>query len=200
MSRLDYITIAIVAACILAIIFLVYKMTDLFSDKQPVVDPIEVDGGEVEQEDSTTYNYEVEDDATDKGEASSDSGNDNVAGEGSNNGSTTPPATTPVTKVEDEEEERTPINTPTTSPTRTTDSGGKYMVIAGTFSKKANAKTQLQQLKKLGYNNATVENFDRGKYDVILVDRFDNMAAAERLVKDLKAEGIKSYDKAKEEQ
>ncbi|MEZ4935041.1 MAG: hypothetical protein R2788_23280 [Saprospiraceae bacterium] len=60
-------------------------MTDLFSDKQPVVDPIEVDGGEVEQEDSTTYNYEVEDDATDKREASSDSGNDNVAAEGSNN-------------------------------------------------------------------------------------------------------------------
>ncbi|MEZ4935043.1 MAG: hypothetical protein R2788_23290 [Saprospiraceae bacterium] len=58
----------------------------------------------------------------------------------------------------------------------------------------------MQQLKKLGYNNATVENFDRGKYDVILVDRFDNMAAAERLVKDLKAEGIKSYVKAKEEQ
>lgn len=200
MSRLDYITIAIVAACILAIIFLVYKMTDLFSDKQPVVDPIEVDGGKVEQEDSTTYNYDIEDDATDNGEASSDSGNKNVAGEDSNSGSTTTPTSTP-TSDDNEDEERMPTTTtPTTTPTRTNDSGGKYMVIAGTFSKKANAKMQLQQLKKLGYNNATVENFDRGKFDVILVDRFDNMAAAERLVNDLKAEGIKSYVKAKEGQ
>lgn len=200
MSRLDYITIAIVAACILAIIFLVYKMTDLFSDKQPVVEPTEVEAGQVEQEDSTTYNYDIEDDAVDSGEASSDSGNENVAGEDGNNGSTTTTTSTstPVVNEDDEDEERTPATT--TTPIRRNDSGGKYMVIAGTFSKKANANTQLRQLKKLGYNNATIENFDRGKYDVILVDRFDNMAAAERLVKDLKAEGIKSYVKAKEEQ
>jgi hypothetical protein len=35
MSRLDYITIAIVAVCILAIVFLVYKMTDLFKGETP---------------------------------------------------------------------------------------------------------------------------------------------------------------------
>ena len=61
MSRLDYITIGIVAACILAIIFLVYKMTDLFKD-QPTTDPTETTTDIVEEEGDDLYNYDEEDD------------------------------------------------------------------------------------------------------------------------------------------
>ncbi len=197
MSRLDYITIAIVIACILAIIFLVYKMTDLFTDK-PAVNPVEIEGGTVEQEDSTTYNYNIDEETGTNGEAATDSKAATSAGQDKNPGTTT----TTTTPAADEEEERTPVANPekTTPPKRPSSSSGKFMVIAGTFSQSVHAKAQLQHLKKLGFTNATIENFDRGKYDVILVDRFDNMAAAERLVKDLKAEGVSSYVKAKEGQ
>ena len=76
-------------------------------------------------------------------------------------------------------------------------SEGKYMVLAGSFSKKAGAEAQVKSLKKLGYNNAKLEIFDRGKFAVVVVDRFDNMADAERLVKKLNGDSVKSYVKAK---
>ncbi len=192
MSRLDYITIAIVAACILAIIFLVYKMTDLFNE-QPVVDPIESEVDKVEQEDST-YNYNIDEDSPEEGEASTDteptSSADENADSDSNNSSTT---------SDYDEEDKTPPPTNTISSSQTPrPSSGRYMVIAGTFAQKASAKKQLQKLKKMGYSDATIEPFDRGKFDVVLAGRFDNMADAERLVKDLTAEDIKSYVKMKE--
>lgn len=74
---------------------------------------------------------------------------------------------------------------------------GKYMVISGGFSVKASADILVTKLHKLGYENARVEPFDRGKYAAVIVDRFDNMSEAERLVKKLKEDGIKSYVKAK---
>ncbi|HHM21495.1 MAG TPA: SPOR domain-containing protein [Bacteroidetes bacterium] len=182
MSRLDYITIGIVAACILAIVFLVYKMTDLFDD-QPADDTIENTSGEVEEESGDVYDYNVDSVET-AGEAATDS----VAApeESTEEG---------ATAAESGEEVRFTPDPATATPVR---KRGKFMVIAGTFSQKDNAKKQLRQLKKLGYTNASVEIFDRGKYAVVLVDRFNNMAAAERLVKDLRAEGISSYVKVKE--
>jgi cell division septation protein DedD len=50
----------------------------------------------------------------------------------------------------------------------------------------------------MGYKSASVEIFDRGKYAVILVDRFDNMADAERLQKKLKADKVAAYIKLKD--
>ena len=194
MSRLDYITIGIVAACILAIIFLVYKMTDLFGG-EPTSDSIENTTKKVEEEgDSTTYDYKIDEEKKEVGEATTDdSANTNAA----NGNDTKTTSDNSATKTNEEDEVRTPVNTdrPTSTITRST---GKYMVIAGTFSKKASAQQQLKKLKGMGFNNASIEPFDRGKFDVVLVDRFDNMAAAERLVKDLKAEGVSSYVKAKE--
>ena len=188
MSRLDFITIAIVAACILAIIFLVFKMTDLFNQPTPAVDNIENTATKVEEEDDGVYDYNIEED--DEEEA--------TGGHSSDNTTTTDDAgstddTTTSTYEEEEDEETTPVTT-----RRRYGKDGKYLVIAGTFSKEANADRQLRKLKNLGFNHASVEHFDRGKYAVLLVDRFDNMASAERLVKDLKAEGVSGYVKVKE--
>lgn len=207
MSRLDYITIGIVAACILAIIFLVYKMTDLFNEA-PKNDPIENPTDKVEEEDDGVYDYETEDgenDATSGGATTDDesstgsSSNNDISG--NNTSSSSGGTSSKSNNTSDEEAERTPPSRPSTfdnSSSRTTSSSGKYMVIAGTFAQRANAQSHLSKLKKLGYNSASVENFDRGKYAVVLVDRFDSMAGAERLVKDLKAENIPSYVKVKE--
>ena len=73
----------------------------------------------------------------------------------------------------------------------------KRCSLAGSFSKKAFAESQVKKLNKLGYDNARVEMFDRGKYAVVLVDRFGNMAQAEKMVKALSADGVKSYVKMK---
>lgn len=201
MSRLDYITIGIVAACICAIIFLVYKMTDLFNN-QPGTDPIENTATKVESEDDT---YDYGDEESQNDDATSDETDSTSGGA---NGSTDEEEPTNAGNTDDVTTDDKPENTP--KPADNTDtatkpnanasfsSGGKFMVIAGTFSQKTNAKKLVSDLKKLGYNNAAVETFDRGKYAVVLVDRFSSMSSAERLVKDLKAEGVSSYVKTKE--
>ncbi|MFQ5445782.1 MAG: SPOR domain-containing protein [Saprospiraceae bacterium] len=180
MSKLDYITVAIVALCILAIIFLVYKMTNVFKGDTPT-DKIETTADTVEMEDDI-YNYEV--DSSDvEAEAISDSLESPTDAETLTSGA----ATTyeePSSNVEE---------------SSTTDAfkDGKYMVIAGAFIQKAHAETEARRMKKQGYSNARVEIFDRGKYAVILVDRFDTMSEAKRLVKKLREQGVDCYVKTK---
>ena len=196
MSRLDYITIGIVAACILAIIFLVYKMTDLFGGDTNT-DLIENTSKKVEEENDSTYNYNIDEGDEGLGESTTDNATTTTASTDNKLNNTATPSNNIVDK---EEEARTPspVEKPVTKAPARSQSSGKFMVIAGTYAQKSSAQRQLKTLRSLGYNNAAIESFDRGKYDVVLVDRFDNMAAAERLVKDLKAEGIASYVKAKE--
>ncbi len=186
MSRLDYITIGIVAACIIAIVFLVYKMTNLFDDG-PVVDPIESPSTPIEVEDTSTYQNTTED--LNNGEASTDD-------ESNTNEATTSADPNENTDNGEEDVQDPPVETKP-APVY---SKGKFMVIAGTFSKSVLAKSQVSKLKNLGFNNARIEPFDRGKYDVVMVDRFDNMADAERLVKSLKSKGVDCYVKTKEAQ
>ncbi len=193
MSKLDYITVAIVAACILAIIFLVYKMTDLFNDGEGT-DKIETVQDSVELEDDVIYDYEIDDavDSTGAGQSAADTET-----------TSQPATTTPVTSTTSSPEKS---NIPTPKSTETeritsssaTSSGGKFMVFGGTFTQKALANEQVAKLKKMGYQNASIEIFDRGKYAVVLVDRFEYMADAERLVKKLKTDGITCYIKTKE--
>ncbi len=192
MSRLDYITIAIVALCILAILFLVYKMTDLFTGKE-TKDKIENVTAPVEEEDDM-YDYEIDNAIDSAGTATSDEA-------GGTQPSTTTPATAqPGSKVLDASSSpsETDGETTTSQPVKATSSGGKFMVLAGSFKLKASADREAQRLRSKGYTNASVEIFDRGKYAVILVDRFNNMAEAERLVKKLSQDKVESYVKIKE--
>ena len=189
MSRLDYITVGIVAVCIVAIIFLVYKMTDLF-DSGKGNDKIETVRDSVELEDDGIYDYEI-DNAVD----TSATGQPATDKTPKTQPATPAPSTTPA-----KENIPAPKSTETEriAPATQTSSGGKFMVFGGTFTKKVFANEQVAKLKKLGYNHATVEIFDRGKYAVVMVDRFEYMADAERLVKKLKADGIACYIKMKE--
>ncbi|MFN7118066.1 MAG: SPOR domain-containing protein, partial [Saprospiraceae bacterium] len=70
---------------------------------------------------------------------------------------------------------------------------GDYLVLAGSFSVRANADTEVSRLQKMGYANAEVSPFNRGKFAVVLVDRFTDMADAQALVKELKSKGVDSY-------
>ncbi len=209
MSKLDYVTIAIVGICIMAILFLVYKMTNVFSGEK-AKDKTEIATDSVESEDEDVYDYEIDQNV--------DSTGTTAGGAVSDKTTTTKPSTSvPSNKGESSAsdapaEDDNVITTGKTGGTKaTTNSGtttsdtadkpaysqGKYMVLAGSFSQKAFADAQVKDLKKLGYKNAQVEIFDRGKYAVVLVDRFNNMAEAERLVKKLGSNGVKSYVKTK---
>jgi cell division septation protein DedD len=204
MSRLDYITIGIVAACILAIIFLVYKMTDLFNG-QKVTDKVETTADSVEVEDDV-YDYEIDESVDSTGASGSDKAN-----ETGTSTTKTQPTTTPAPKpaapakeqdaatsaAEDDEETNASGGSSKPDETAGTSASGKFLVLAGSFTQKSGAQAQVNQLRKKGYENAKVEIFDRGKFAVVLVDRFDNMADAERLVKQLKADGVKCYVKLK---
>ena len=192
MSRLDYITIGIVAACILAIIFLVYKMTDLF--KEPTsTDAIETPADKVEEESDDLYDYNTEEDGngTDNGSASTD--DESTSGESVDDTSATGGNDNDLTTTSSDEADDSPAATPSGFDNSNSISQGKYMVIAGNYDKMVNARRQVRKLKRLGYNNASIEIFDRGKFAVVLVDRFADMASAERLEKDLKAESIDCY-------
>jgi cell division septation protein DedD len=201
MSRLDYLTIAIVGACILAIIFLVYKMTDLFnSGKQD--DKIESLKDSVETETDDVYDYEIEEkvDST-GGNATSD--NATSTQPAATNSATATTATTEPPTSDELDASASPSEDDNTGGGKSYGGnysypGGAFMVIAGAFTQKASARKEVDRLKKKGYATAGLEIFDRGKYAVVLVDQFGNMADAERLVKKLQGDGIKAYIKMKQ--
>lgn len=62
----------------------------------------------------------------------------------------------------------------------------KFQVIAGAFKEEKNARTRVEQLKKLGYKNASVIGKNaKGLYQVSYAG-FDSMAEAEALKKEVK--------------
>lgn len=194
MSRLDYITIAIVAACILAIIFLVYKMTDLFKKGEVDSNKIETVTDTIEEEDDDVYDYEIDNAVDSIGAAATDKTTQPAPSQPSS------PATPSVKETELDAADSPSENDTETPPSVKAKPEGRYMVLGGSFTKKALAEAEARKLKEKGYDHASVEIFDRGKYAVVMIDRFDNMADAEKLVKKLKSDNVKCYIKMKSAQ
>jgi cell division septation protein DedD len=63
---------------------------------------------------------------------------------------------------------------------------GKHMVIVGNFLQRVNAEQRMQELKKAGFENIEVVNFDLSEYHTVTAGRFDDVNEARRLVKKLK--------------
>lgn len=82
----------------------------------------------------------------------------------------------------------------TTAPTKNTNSpqtvtsstDGRHLVIAGNFSQLANAQQRVSELKKAGFQEAEVVQFDLSEYHTVCVGRFADVNEARRLVKKLK--------------
>jgi cell division septation protein DedD len=74
-----------------------------------------------------------------------------------------------------------PVNTPVLSST-----DGKHLVIAGNFTQLVNAQQRLQELRKAGFSDAEVVNFDLSEYHTVCAGRFSDVNEARRLVKKLK--------------
>lgn len=64
--------------------------------------------------------------------------------------------------------------------------GGKHLVIAGNFSQLVNAQQRVDELKKAGFKEAEIINFDLSEYHTVCVGRFSDVNEARRMVKKLK--------------
>jgi len=79
--------------------------------------------------------------------------------------------------------------TPKTEPkpaATTAATNGQHLVIAGNFTQKVNAEQRVQELKKAGFPEAEVVNFDLSEYHTVCVGRFNDVDEARKLVKKLK--------------
>ena len=99
---------------------------------------------------------------------------------------------TPASKPTTTNTKPTTTNTkPATTPskpaaTSTAPADGQHLVIAGNFTQKANAEQRVAELKKAGYKDAEVINFDLSEYHTVCVGRFSDVNEARKLVKKLK--------------
>ncbi|MCB0640169.1 MAG: SPOR domain-containing protein [Phaeodactylibacter sp.] len=195
MSRLDYFTIAIVAVCILAIVFLLYRATDLFKKDTDTPTP----GTELYEEDP--YSDEAETATDVKPSSSSENYSDY---ETENDTSSTivydledagtdyeEPKAETATKTE--KSTSTPRSSSSYTGSSSGSSYGDYLVLAGSFTVKAYAEAHQRKIEKLGYSNSEVTPFNGGKYASVLVARFDNEQDAADLVAELEGKGIDAY-------
>jgi cell division protein FtsN len=87
-----------------------------------------------------------------------------------------------------------PVNKPATTTAKTESkpatttpaTGGQHLVIAGNFTQKVNAEQRVQELKKAGFPDTEVINFDLSEYYTVCVGRFSDVNEARKLVKKLK--------------
>ena len=189
MSRLDIFTIVVVIICVAAIVFLLYRTTDLFKSKETLDDLQQTES--LYEDDGT-----LGDDYSDDPYYSDTSEFDFLADTGSvaQSESGSEPAPAPV-------EPAPPVKEDTYQPAKPalenidemSDSGGNYLVLAGAFTIMANAEVQAARLKKMGFSEARVALFNRGKYATVLVDRFENKSDATALVSRLGESGVDAY-------
>lgn len=194
MSRLDYVTIAIVAVCVAALIYLIYMTTGLLggggdappakaekpAEEEPYYDDYYPD------EDSLAY----EDDyGADSLSAGGDAYTQDRMGEDGQSG-----------RYEDAQEDAyaPAAERPAATEDYPSVRRGEYMLLAGTFKYKANAEAMVQQLKKMGYSNASVQLFNRGAYAVALVDRYTSLSEARTARGELSGKGVEVFVKQKQ--
>ncbi len=186
MSKLDWITAVIVAVCVAALGFLIYKTVGLMdtdddssAQTEKVITDVPSDGGDAIDastekvdtiKDEDGINYEDGDNAGTDADLESDGNDDSSAGE-------------------DSEEMGDDNNSKYISEENVS---GAYLVIAGSFKQMINAENQVKRLRRKGYENARVAMFNKGAYGVALVDAFDSFSKADQLSTELNDAGIEA--------
>jgi cell division protein FtsN len=183
MSKIDYITIAVVVICISLLGLVFWKVADLNwteENIQETEESVQVD----EEEEAAPFldeNYDVTDFIAE------DSASVSIE-------------TTPVVVPEEEKtKEKIIIKEPVieTKPVKATEKvetvppvntlKEEYLVWGGSFSTRLGAEEEQAKFKKLGYNKAEVSLFDKGKYAVVIVGRYPTQAQAQALVNELRS-------------
>lgn len=187
MSRLDYITIGIVVICLAALIFVIYKTTNILGNGSKE-DTEQTQTAEIPEDDSyypdgDNYTYD------DEGEILDDAYEEEDLDEGYDS----------EDYVDTEEEDffdkgTEEVTTTATNPSTSINNGfGDYLVLAGSYKIKSNAENVVAKLQRLGYDGAEVSIFNKGAYATVLVSRFDDEASARSLAAKLKDDGIDAY-------
>jgi hypothetical protein len=195
MSRLDYLTIAIVIVCVLALGFLVYRtigLMDATTPSQPATTTETTTEDDLSAYEGDTYNYD------DEGEVVSnevDLDDEDIATYEEEEEISDEPLDEEGPDLEAEATTNIPDNIPDENEsTDFVDSDqegyGDYLVLAGSYSIRANAESEVRRLKKMGYDNTRIGLFNGGAYAGVLVDRFENLSAANTLAKELKGKGL----------
>lgn len=185
MSRLDFLTIAIVTVCIVALGYLVYKTIGLMGSDTPK-EQTEAVTNDPGKEEVATFDDEgelISDEETESGESNDYDLDDEQLNEENtlNEDNFENPEDGAELTAEEPEEEVVP-----TPAEFTGTSTGAYLVLAGSYRVKSNAENQVRKLKRLGYDDAEVTIFNRGAYATVLVDRFESQTEARELANELK--------------
>ena len=75
----------------------------------------------------------------------------------------------------------------------TNSSGGKYLIVAGSFLVKENATEMVSKLVIMGYNSAEWSVFDYSQYYTVVALRTNDYSSAQSVSKELKNKGIDNY-------
>jgi len=183
MSKIDYITIAVVVICISLLGLVFWKVADLNWTEENIQETeeyVQVDDVE-EAAPFLDENYDVTDFVAE------DSASVSIE-------------TTPVVVPEEEKtKEKVNIKEPVieTKPVKATEKvetippvntlKEEYLVWGGSFSTRLGAEEEQAKFKKLGYNKSEISLFDKGKYAVVIVGRYPTQAQAQALVNELKS-------------
>lgn len=71
-----------------------------------------------------------------------------------------------------------------------TDGGGRYRVVAGSFTKLDGARREMERIIKMGYHDAEIGYFNRGKFATVVVVRTDNLGEAKSTAEALRKKGV----------
>jgi len=183
MSKIDYITIAVVVICISLLGLVFWKVADLNwteENIQETEESVQVDDAE-EAAPFLDENYDVTDFVAE-------------------DSASVPIETTPVVVPEEEKtKEKVVIKEPVieTKPLKIAEKAEtvppvntlkeEYLVWGGSFSTRLGAEKEQAKFKKLGYNKSEISLFDKGKYAVVIVGRYPTQAQAQALVNELKS-------------
>jgi len=179
MSKIDYITIAVVVVCISLLGLVFWKVADLNWTEEnnlKTEDPILVN----EEEEAAPFldeNYNVTD-FTEEDKMPLKNEEKPILTQKPEKvieKSIVKETVAPV-KTEPKAENTTPV--PTIKE--------EYLVWGGSFSTRAGAEEEQAKFKKLGYTQAEVSLFDKGKYAVVIVGRYPTQTEAQALVNELK--------------
>ena len=210
MSKLDYVTIAIVAVCVAALVYLIYMTTNLLGGENAEPAAAATDDYEDSLQDDRTATFEgdsaaladedgyggaaYDDESTYQDDYNSEDGAGTYRDKGGYEDSRYDGSS--AGEPEDTyEDARTPASS--ASEDYASVSSGDYMVLAGTFQYKSNAENMVRKLRNMGYDDARTELFDRGAYAVALVDHYPDYAEAKRIASELKNNGVSAYVKKK---
>ncbi|MCB9284913.1 MAG: SPOR domain-containing protein [Lewinellaceae bacterium] len=188
MSRLDIFTIAVVIICVAAIIFLLYRTTDLFKSKDALNQPQQTEESLYEDDGTSGDDYTDDPYYNDTSEFDflADTTSDSQA-------ATAAPAESKPSAPATTKESTQPVRESKPVDVEEMEGVGNYLVLAGAFTIMANAEAHAKRLQKLGFSDAQVALFNKGKYATVLVGRYESKSDATALVGRLADKGVEAY-------